>query len=156
MGEKRIVVEDTRQQVGKHDHIENWFKDNSYKIVRTKLFCGDYTYLDNQTICVDTKKDIQEIVSNVTSQHKRFTDEIKRANENGIKLYFIIQDEYITKIEELNRWWNPRLISSPKATRGSTLFKILWKLEKEYGTKFYFSKRCNCAETIIKILDGEM
>ena len=147
---------DTREQEGKHQNVLDWFNNNGFKVVRSKLFVGDYTYLDNQTICVDTKKDIQEIVGNVTSQHERFVRELQRANENGIRLVFLIQDDYITKLEELNRWYNPRLRVSPKATRGTTLFKILYKMEKEYNTKFYLTTRAKCGESIIKILDGEM
>lgn len=147
---------DTREQEGKHQNVLNWFNENGFKVIRSKLFVGDYTYLDNQTICVDTKKDIQEIVGNVTKDHERFVREIQRANENGIRLVFLIQDDYITKLEELNRWYNPRLRVSPKATRGTTLFKILYRMEKEYNTKFYMTTRSKCGESIIKILNEEM
>lgn len=105
------------------------------------------------SFCIDTKKDIQELVGNVCQQHKRFVSEIERANENGIKLVFLIQDDYITKLEELNRWSNPRRFVSPKATSGTTLFKILYGIEKKYNTKFYFTTREKCGETIIKLLE---
>lgn len=156
MEEKKVILMDTREQEGKHNNVLEYFEKNNYKVVRSKLFVGDYTYLSDMRICVDTKKDIQEIVGNVTSQHDRFIREIQRANENGIKLVFLIQDEYIGKLEELNRWYNPRLKVSPRATKGTTLYKILYRIEKEYGTKFYMTTRAKCGENIIKILNGEM
>lgn len=156
MEDKKILIWDSRQQVGKHEHILTWFEANGYKVVRSKMFTGDVSWLQDQTLCIDTKKDIQEIVGNVTKDHERFVREIQRANENGIRLVFLIQDDYITKLEELNRWYNPRLRVSPKATRGTTLFKILYRMEKEYNTKFYMTTRAKCGETIIKILNKEM
>lgn len=152
----KIIQMDSREQEGKHENVLNWFNENDYKVVRSKLFVGDYTYLDNQSICVDTKKDIQEICGNVTQQHKRFIEEIQRANDNNIQLYFLIQDEKIKELKEVNTWWNPRLRYNKKATKGTTLFKILYKIEKEYNTKFYFTTKERCGETIIKILNKEM
>lgn len=127
----KIIVQDTREQTNKHDFVLDYFNENNYKVVRSKLFVGDYTYLDNQTICVDTKKDVQELVGNCTTQHERFINEIQRANDNGIKLYFVIcNDENINILSDVNRWYNKRLRYNPKATKGTTLFKILYSIEK--------------------------
>lgn len=108
------------------------------------------------SVIVDRKASINEICGNVTREHKRFTNELKLAQENGCKLVILIEDEYISKLEELNRWYNPMLNKYPKATRGTTLFKILYRIEKEYNTKFYMTTRSKCGENIIKILNGEM
>lgn len=154
--ENKIIVQDTREQENKHSYLLDWFSNNNYKVVRTKLFVGDYTFLNNQSICVDTKKDLQEIVGNVTKDHERFVNEIIRAEENGIKLYFlIVTDGTIKELEDVNRWFNPRIKHSPKATKGTTLFKILYKIEKKYNTKFYFTTRSKCGEDLINILEGK-
>lgn len=153
---EKILVWDTRQQSGKHDHILSWFEKHNYKIVRNKLFCGDVTYLQNMSVCIDTKKDILEVVGNVTQQHLRFTNEIDRAVENGIRLVFLIQDENVTCLDDLDHWINPRRRYSEKAVKGYMLKKILKTIEERHQTKFYFCKKDECAETIIKILDGEM
>lgn len=153
----KIIFQDTREQTNKHDFVLNYFNENDYKVIRTKLFVGDYTYLDNQTICVDTKKDIQELVGNVTKDHERFVNEIQRANDNGIKLYFVVcNDENIDILSDVNRWYNKRLRYNPKATKGTTLFKILYSIEKKYNVKFFFTTKENCGETIIKLLDGKL
>ena len=150
----RTIMMDTREQEHKHDFVLDWFEKNDYKVIRSKLFVGDYTYLDNQTICVDTKKDLLEVVGNVTKQHQRFVDELQRASENGIKLYILVCEDGINELSDVNRWWNPRLRYNPKATKGTTLFKILYKIEKEYNTKFIFTTKERCGADIIKILDG--
>lgn len=146
----KVIMMDTREQAGKHEHVIKWFNDNEYKIVRSKLFCGDYTFLNNQTICIDTKKDILEICQNVCQSHERFIREIQRANENGIKLYFLIQDEKITKLEELPKWYNPRKRFSPKATSGKQLYGILKTIQERYNTKFYFCTNEECGKKIIE------
>lgn len=153
---KHTIVQDTREQENKHDHVLTWFEENNYKVIRSKLYAGDYTYLDNQQIVVDTKKDLQEVVSNVTKDHERFTNELMRCQENGIQIYILVTDPKIKELREVNEWWNPRLKYSKKATRGTTLFKILYSIEKKYDTKFVFAPKEQVAPTIIKLLDGEL
>ena len=60
-----IIVEDTRQQTTKHKNIEKHFQSINQPSVRSKLIVGDYTRLDNQTVSIDTKKDIVEISGNI-------------------------------------------------------------------------------------------
>lgn len=150
------LIWDTRQQAGKHEHILQWFEENGYSVLNSKLPFGDVCYVNDLSRIIDTKKDLQEVIGNVTAQHERFIREIELANENGIKLYFLIQDENISELRQVNQWWNPRLKYNKKATKGTTLFKILYSIEKKYNTKFFFCTREKCGETIIKILDGEI
>lgn len=51
-----------------------------------KLYCGDYQSLDNAKLCIDRKKDLQELCGNVCQQHERFKAELIRAREAGIQL----------------------------------------------------------------------
>ena len=60
-----IILEDTRNQVGKHDKKNEYFRQNGIEIRRTKLYCGDYTLPTDQSVCIDTKKDIQELIGNM-------------------------------------------------------------------------------------------
>lgn len=152
----KIIQIDSREHKGKNDHVLEWFEINNYKTIRSKLFVGDYTYLQKQDIVVDRKANILEVVGNVTQQHLRFTNEIDRAVENGIRLVFLIQDENVTCLDDLDHWINPRRRYSEKAVKGYMLKKILKTIEERHQTKFYFCKKDECAETIIKILDGEM
>lgn len=60
-----IILSDTRQQAGRHKLKEQYFKSQGIMVNRTKLYCGDYTLPTNQSICVDTKKDIQELIGDI-------------------------------------------------------------------------------------------
>lgn len=118
-----IILEDSRQQEGKHKLKQKWFEDNGIQVHRTKLFVGDYTLPTNQTVCVDTKKDIQELIGDIVGkQHERFRVECIRAQECGIKLIILVENEpgyadygkkiynkQVSDLKDLASWVNPRL-----------------------------------------------
>lgn len=60
-----LILEDTRQQEGKHENKHKYFRENGIYWNRTALYCGDYTLPTNQSVCVDTKKDMQEIIGDI-------------------------------------------------------------------------------------------
>jgi len=170
-----IILVDSRQQEGKHNLKEKWFADHGIETRRTKLYCGDYTLPTDQSVCIDTKKDIQELVGDICGkQHERFRNECIRAQEAGIKLIILtenigekvghgeIYNPTITKLEELHRWKNPRLFifsggkqKYPRATRGITLQKACMTLKARYGVEFLFCTPMQSAEKIVEILTGE-
>ena len=150
------IIEDTRQQPGKHEIKHRFFADNDIKVVRSKLPVGDYANMKNLSVVVDTKKDIQEIVGNVTKGHKRFVRECDLASENGITLIFLIENEDgITSIKDLYGWYNKRLRCSPKATSGRTLAKILTGIEYRHGVKFEFCKPVEAGKRIVELVGDE-
>ena len=170
-----LILCDSRQQEGKHKIKEKWFAEHGIEVRRTKLYCGDYTLPTDQSICIDTKKDIQELVGDICGkQHERFRNECIRAQEAGIRLIILtenvggkvgrgeIYNPTITKLEELHRWKNPRLFifergrqKYPNATRGITLQRACMTIEKKYGTKFLFTTPQKSAEMIVRLLSGE-
>lgn len=169
-----ILLEDTRQQAQKHDIKHRWFEKNGITIRRQALYCGDYTLPTDQSVCIDTKKDIQELVGDICGkQHERFRNECIRAQEAGIKLIVLVENRgghirdniiqpTITSLSELHRWKNPRLFilkggkqKYPSATRGITLQKACMTIERKYGTKFLFTTPEKSAEKIVELLTGE-
>lgn len=60
-----LILEDTRQQECKHEEKHKYFRSVGVHWNRTALYCGDYTLPANQTICIDTKKDIQELIGDI-------------------------------------------------------------------------------------------
>lgn len=122
----------------------------------SKLPCGDYCSLDNARFCIDRKQNLNELVSNVCQQHKRFIAELERANGLGIRLVFLVEHSpYIKTLEDVRKWKNPRLKVSPLAVSGERLYKILTTLENHYNTKFYFCSKAQTGRKIIELL-GEV
>lgn len=148
------IIEDTRQQAEKHKLKHLYFDSHNIKVIRSKLLIGDYTLLTDHSTVIDTKKDIQEIIGNVTKDHKRFVAECDLAMENGIKLIILIEDSKVTCIEDLYSWYNPRLRSSPKATKGCTLAKILHGMKIRHEVDFQFCKKSDTGARIVELLGG--
>lgn len=142
-----ILISDKGQQKGKHTTKEIYWQKQGIEVLTMPLPCGDYIianekvmyvinrknergipvkkmdFLGTYDVTVDTKKDIQELVGDICGkQHARFRDECILAQNNGIKLYVLVQnagglvkgtkDIYnptITRLEDLYKWRNPRL-----------------------------------------------
>ena len=167
-----IILSDTRQQEHKHDLKEKWFAENGIEVRRTKLYVGDYTLPVNQSICIDTKRDLQELCGNVCGpQHDRFRNELIRAQEAGIKLIILVENKpekigrtgewnpMIHTVEDLHKWRNPRLFiwergkqKYPRATRGITLQKACMTLQNKYGCTFVFCSPEDAGKKIVEIL----
>lgn len=60
-----LILEDTRQQENKHKIKHEYFRSVGVYWNRTALYCGDYTLPSNQSVCVDTKKDIAELIGDI-------------------------------------------------------------------------------------------
>ena len=60
-----ILVEDTRQQRLKHNLKRDYFRSKGIVIRKETLDCGDYTLVNDRSIAVDTKKDIQELIGDI-------------------------------------------------------------------------------------------
>lgn len=157
---------DTREQKKEWERIERHFQSAGADYFRSKLYVGDYCNVDNPRVVIDRKKDLQELVGNVTQQHERFRDELVRAQKNGFKI--IVLCEHGEDIEELGDvifWENPRLHMYewivenghpvkkqlyPHATTGERLYKSLLTIKDKYNVDFHFCKK---DETGFKILD---
>lgn len=150
-----ILIEDTRQVAGKHKLKNEYFKKIGVEVVRSKLLFGDYQNPQNSTIAIDTKKDIQELIMDLTKDHERFKKELQMAKKCGAKLIILTEDEKVTCINDLYSWYNWRLKKSPKATKGSTLAKMLYTIEhntEDYNCQFIFTKKSECGAKIIELL----
>ena len=160
---------DTREHRSEWERIKNQFDGLGVDYIRSKLWVGDYMNLDNPRVIVDRKKDLQELIGNVTQQHERFTRELIRAQEKGIKL--IILCEHGNGIQELIDvyfWDNPRLhitrwvtqdgrprkiLKYPRATKGESLYKSLLTIRDKYGVSFEFCEKKDTGYRIKKLLE---
>ena len=149
------IIEDTRNKIDKNTHIREYFDKQGIQLIRTKMLVGDFTLPTKQDVCIDLKKDIQELIGDLTSQHERFKRELQLSKQCNIKLIILIQDEKVTCINDLYTWYNWRLKNSPKATKRSTLAKMLYTIEnntEDYNCQFIFTKKSECGAKILEIL----
>jgi len=147
-----IIVEDTRQQAGKHDKKHEWFEEHDIQIVRSKLPFGDYALVPS--IAVDTKKDMDEIAANICGkQHTRFINECKAAKAAGCSLVILVENNVgISDLTQVHSWINPRVIYSDKCVQGDRLQKAMETISERYDVKFLFCKPEESAQKITEIL----
>lgn len=196
-----IIIEDKAQQDKKHIAKHMYFEQNGIYWERYPLPVGDYIlyndavadviarkqkrgievkkmdFLGTYNVCVDTKKDMQEIVGNICGQqHARFRDECILAQNNGIKLYVLIENtDRIKCVEDVFHWQNPRMhrynkikymhnlgkwqnIALPKAppTKGEQLAKAMLSMQLKYGVKFLFCRPDESGKKIVEIFTESM
>lgn len=150
----KVILEDSRQKPEKNAHIRKQLEQLGYKVERSKLYCGDYTWATDQKVCIDTKQDLQEVCGNVTQQHDRFQAECMRAQEAGIQLIILVQEPSIKTLGEVPMWYNWRLKKNPKALNGKKLYKIMATMTEKYGVAWLFTTKAKCGERIVELLNG--
>lgn len=195
------LLADKGQKEGEHYWKEKYWRENEIEIVKVPLPVGDYVLLDDKTqdvldrkeargipvkkmdflgsykVAVDTKRDIQELIGDICGkQHERFRDECILAQNNGIKLYILVENEfipvkrikgeyiespYIPDLDHLNKYINPRLFimsqgkqKYPKATKGITLKKACITMKEKYGVEFVFCHGRDAGWAVIELLEG--
>lgn len=192
-----LIIEDKGQQENKHLAKHLWFDKNGIKWERYPLPVADYIlanekvldvikrkeargmevkkmdFIGTYDVAVDTKKDIQEIIGNICGkQHARFRDECILAQNNGIKLYVLIENvDGVRSLDDLFKWSNPRIarynkikymhsigrwlqvaLPKTKPTSGQTLAKAMFTMQSKYGVKFLFCKPSEAGALILKLL----
>lgn len=148
-----VIQIDSREKAFAIRKIKKEFERQGIQYFVSKVPCGDYIEISDGTFAIDRKQDLLELCQNVCQQNKRFIDELERAKKYGIRLVFLVEHgDDIKCLEDVKAWQNPRLGESPLAVSGIRLYRILSRLEKQYGTKFYFCNKNQTGRGIIKLL----
>ena len=156
---------DSREKAKAIKKIIATFDSEKVDYFISKLYVGDYMNFDNPRLIVDRKQNLSELCDNVCQQHKRFRDEIIRANEHGIKLIFLCEHgNGIEKLEDIV-WWNNlngiKRVKNvhgqwenirTKTMQGDTLYKILNTMQRKYGVEFLFCEKKDTGRRIIELL----
>lgn len=163
-----ILVEDSRQQRGKHKNVEAYCKQKGIRIVRSKLLVGDYMLAGTGSetgagtggikgnISVDTKTlGIPEIASNCFQEHERFRAECQLAKDLGIQLVILIEevppDGDVAKWRSpLDRYGKPKYRFDPV-----TLSKVMQTMTERYNVQFCFCDGRSTGKVLLEILKGE-
>ena len=152
-----VLLEDTRNQAGKHKNIETYCKQAGIEIIRTKLLVGDYmlTGPESGGISVDTKYGVPELASNVFQEHERFREECEKAQRCGIQL--IVLTEEVLPHGRLDYWRSPMGRDGlPKHKFDpERLRKALITMQDKYGVRFRFCDGRSTGKVLLEYLKGE-
>ena len=153
------IIEDTRQQRGKHANKAAYFEQVGETVVRCALPVGDYQR--PAKVAVDTKKDIVELAMDLKKDHARFARECERAQAIGTQLVILVENtDGVRSLDDLRRWIEPaesyaRRNRGGKAVRytGASLAKACETMHARHGVMFGFCSPGESGRRIIEILD---
>lgn len=159
-----ILIEDTRQQAGKHRNVKAYCDRHGIELVRKKLDVGDYMLPDGR-ITVDTKFGLQEVYNNLIAGHDRFRRECIRARENGLRLVVLVEEAGITALEDVKNWENPRVtqwnwavehgyqpLAKAPPISSARLYGIMRTMAENYGVEWAFCSKRSTGRRIVEIL----
>lgn len=158
-----IIQCDTRQKRKHHDMKERYFESQGHKLVHSKMLVGDYCVPSNGSICVDTKANLSELYSNLIQQHQRFKAECVLAQEAGIKLHILVENnDGIKSVQDVTNWKNPQMFRYYKARRKNPsqkppasnvqLIKIMHAMTRDYNVEFHFCAPDESGKRVIELL----
>lgn len=147
------IIEDTRQQAGKHKKKHDWWTGNGDELIRCRLPFGDYALPPK--ISVDTKANLTEIATNMCGpfkEQRRFKDECKAAQDCGCKLVFLIE---CSIADEDALFGMDIVLGNGKTIKGDQLAVAMKVMKSRYGCDFQFVKPSRSAQRVNEILNGE-
>ena len=192
------LIEDVANKEAKHILKNEYWTDHGVEVLRRPLPVGDYIlvtdkvedvlkrkaargiephkmdFLGTCKVAVDTKMDMTEIEGNIVGKaHERFRDECILAQNCGIKLYVLVENnEGIRCLEDVAKWQNPRLrrwmrlnalhkqgkalsytIPSKPPVNGERLMKAMATMQEKYGVTFAFCTPLEAGQKVIDILE---
>lgn len=145
------VIIDSREK--KCEHIKEWFDKNEIEYKVKKLDVGDFMIEGNEKISVDRKQNLSELSRNLTNKtdHSRFWKEVRRAREQGIKLYILCEHGGKIKTIKDVSLWNDKY----SGVSGRNLMNEIYRVHISYGVQFLFCSKRSTARKIIEILEGK-
>ena len=194
-----VLIEDLNNKIGKHDSKNKWWSENGIEVQRYRLPVGDYVLMNDKiqdvldrkakrgipvhmmdfmgtyNVVCDTKNSIIELANCLQGDHERFRDSLILCQNNGIKLYILVENkgtylnskktiwnENVTCIQDLFKWKNPRAFIFrhgkqlyPNCAKGEWIAKCCITMEKKYGCKFVFCTPEDAGKRVIEILTGQ-
>lgn len=151
-----ILIEDTRQQKGKHNNVRKYCESQGIEIYPLTLTVGDYMLGEVQNgsvvpigkISVDTKQSLVECAMDLSKDEQALNKKYRKCYEQGIQLIVLIE-EPMNSIYEVARWHNPH-----GNVNGRKLLDKMHRLTMMYGVQFLFCDKKHTGEMLIKLLKG--
>lgn len=150
-----VLLEDTRNQIGKHKNIARYCEQVGITLARSKLYVGDYQIANKGDIVVDTKESVIEIAGNIFQEHQRFREECIRAQEAGIRLIVLIEE--VLPSGGLRKWRSPVGRDGQPMCRfdPKILRKAMITMQQKYGVTFRFCDGRSTGKVMIEYLEGK-
>ena len=157
-----VIIEDTRNQPGKHKNINAYKERCGHRVVRSKMLVGDYQLANDGRVAIDTKSGVLELIADIYHQHERFRRECELARDAGIQL--IILTEEVLPDGRLDKWKSPVWKSTTKYHKAgepmtkadpARLRKAMYTMQERYGVKFRFCDGRSTGKAIIDLLTLE-
>ena len=144
------TIIDSRER--KFDHIKAYFDKHGIEYEICKLDVGDYQIEGKPQISVDRKRNLAELSKNLMNakDHSRFWKEVRRAREQKIKLFVLVEHGgQIKSIEDVAKWTDKY-----SGVSGRNLANEIYRVHIAYGVEFLFCDKRSTARRIIEILEG--
>lgn len=151
-----ILIEDTRQQKGKHNNVRKYCDSQGVEIYPLTLSVGDYMLGERcgdkiapiGKIAVDTKQSLIECASDLTKDEQALNKKYRKCYEQGIRLYVLIEEQF-DSIYDIAKWKNPH-----GKIDGRKLLDKMHRLTMMYGVQFVYCDKKHTGEMLIKLLKG--
>lgn len=151
-----ILIEDTRQQKGKHNNVHKYCDSQGIEIYPLTLTVGDYMLGEVQNgkvvpigkRAIDTKFALIELAGDLSKDEQALNKKYRKCYEQGIKLIVLIEEPF-GSIQEIASWKNPHGF-----VNGRKLLDKMHRLKMMYGIDFMFCDKKRTGETLIKLLKG--
>lgn len=143
-----MIIVDSREK--KWDHIRKYFEANGIEFEIKKLDAGDYFSTDQGDVVVDRKQNLQELCGNLSKGNGniiRFTNECRRAKEQGIRLVVLIEGTNCQTVKDVSGWKSKYTKHS-----GKWLTDKMFNLTVSYDVEWQFCKKNETATKILEIL----
>lgn len=148
-----MILEDTRQQAGKHNNVERYLTAAGIPWERQALFVGDYTQAHDGRRAVDTKQSVLELIHDICSgDHERFARECERAQAAGIRLLILTEEQLPPG--GLAAWVSPRNKTGRPltATKPETIRRAMITMTAKYGVQFRFCDARSTGRLVVEYL----
>lgn len=142
------LIVDSREK--RWEHIREYFDKNGIEYTVKKLDVGDYQIDGKPSISVDRKATLSELSHNLLNakDHSRFWKEIRRAREQGIKLFILCEHSANVKTIKDIAYWKDQY----SGVDGKHLMNEIYRISISYGVEFAFCSKKQTARKIIEIL----
>ena len=143
----RLLV-DSREK--KNNHILKYFDSKAIEYQIKKLNCGDYAIEGFPFIAIERKQNLSELSKNLTNKadRSRFYKEVRRAREQGVKLYILCEHGgKVKSIQDVAQWSDKY-----SGVSGRALMEALYKLHIAWGVEIIFCSKRSTGKRIIEIL----